>query len=112
MEAAYRRYRIMSLITGTTLLLLVVVLILHRTLPASTFHNSGLSAIDRVIGIGHGMILYPIYLVTAGLFAIQARLNIGWIALMFLAGFVPGLAFYMEYHLGRKLGLTDHEGTK
>jgi len=109
MEAAYRRYRIMSLITGTTLLLLCAMFIAHHTFSSSEFHSYGLSTLDRVIGIGHGVILYPIYLVTAGLFAIKARVHLGTMVLMLLAGFVPGLAFYLEHWVGVRYGMIKEK---
>jgi integral membrane protein len=111
MEAAYRRYRIMSIVTGTTLLLLCAVFIVHHTVSSQVFHHDGLAALDRVIGIGHGVILYPIYLVTAGLFAIKARVHLGTMVLMLLAGFVPGLAFYMEHWVGVRYGMVKQATT-
>jgi hypothetical protein len=38
-----------------------------------------------------------VYLITAGFLALKARLNIGWILLMFGAGLVPGLTFLVEW---------------
>jgi hypothetical protein len=35
--------------------------------------------------------------------ALKARLHIGYVALMMGAGFVPGLAFYMENRMEHKL---------
>jgi hypothetical protein len=35
--------------------------------------------------------------------ALKARLHIGYVALMMGAGFVPGLAFYMENRMEKKL---------
>jgi integral membrane protein len=55
------------------------------------------------VGIGHGVVLYPIYLVMSFQLALKARLNIGYVALMMGAGFVPGLAFYMEHRMEQKL---------
>jgi integral membrane protein len=106
MESAYRWYRIMSIVTGTTLLLLCAVFIVHHSVSKQVFDNDGIASLDRVIGIGHGVILYPIYLVTAGIFAIRARVHFGTMVLMLLAGFVPGLAFYMEHWVGVRYGLT------
>jgi integral membrane protein len=104
-EAAWKRYRIMSFVAGTTLLLLCVVLILHHTVSRHVFDDDGISTIDRIVGIGHGLIIYPIYLICAGLFAIKARVGFGVMALMLLAGFVPGLAFYMEHWVGIRYGM-------
>jgi hypothetical protein len=34
---------------------------------------------------------------------LKFRLNVGYLAIMFLAGFVPGLAFYLEHRMRLKL---------
>ncbi len=94
MEAAFRRYRAMSFVTGTTLILLTLFLILH-TVDLSLWTH--LKAVVTVVGIGHGVVLYPIYMIMCFQFALKARLHVGLLVLMLLAGFVPGLAFYMEH---------------
>ena len=100
MHKAFGRYRIMSFVTGTTLLILCCTLILHTV--DLTFWKSIHLFVD-VVGIGHGVVLYPIYLVMSFQLALKARLHLGYIALMMGAGFVPGLAFYMEHRVERKL---------
>jgi integral membrane protein len=97
---AFERYRIMSFVTGTTLLILCVTLLLHSV--AFSFWTSIHLFVD-VVGIGHGVVLYPIYLVMSFQLALKARLHIGYVVLMMLAGFVPGLAFYMEHRMRVKL---------
>ncbi len=94
MEAAFRRYRAMSFVTGTTLILLTLFLILHSVDLSLWTH---LKAVVTVVGIGHGVVLYPIYMIMCFQFALKARLHVGVLVLMLLAGFVPGLAFYMEH---------------
>ena len=101
MAAAYRRYRVMSYVTGTTLLILTVTLILHEV-ALSLWKK--LHLLVAIVGIGHGVVLYPVYLVVASLFALKARLPIGTLILMLLAGFVPGLAFYMEHRVSSRYG--------
>ena len=96
----------MSFVTGTTLLLLVVVLILHHTLSHEAWHNYGLNVVDRIVGIGHGVVLYPIYLMTCFQLTVKARLPLLQLIAMFLAGFVPGLAFVMENWVARRLGFS------
>ena len=96
MEAAFRRYRLMSFVTGTTLIVLVLFLILH-TVDLSLWTQ--LKPVVTVVGIGHGVVLYPIYLVLCFQFTLKARLHFGLLVLMLLAGFVPGLAFYMEHRV-------------
>ena len=96
MQAAFARYRVMSFVTGTTLLVLCVFLTLHSVDLVLWTH---LKIVVTIVGVGHGVVLYPIYMVMCFQFALKARLHPGWVALMLLAGFVPGLAFYMEHRM-------------
>jgi len=93
MEKELHRYKIMSYITGSTLLMLFVMLALHKIAPSvwSNFH-----LLDRILGMGHGLVLYPIYLVTCFQLFLKAKMNALALVAMLLAGFVPGLAFVME----------------
>ncbi len=100
METAFARYRFMSYVTGTTLLTLFAFLILHGVDLHLWRDIKTLVTID---GIAHGVVLYPIYLVMSFQVALKARLHIGYVVLMMLAGFVPGLAFYMEHRMRMKL---------
>ncbi len=100
MAASFARYRVMSLVTGTTLLVLCVFLVLHTVDLTLWTH---LKVLVSIVGVGHGVVLYPIYMVMCFQFALKARLHPGWVVLMLLAGFVPGLAFYMEHRMGRKV---------
>jgi integral membrane protein len=100
MEKAFGRYRVMSFVTGTTLIVLCVFLILH-TVDLSVWKH--LMVLVSIFGIGHGVVLYPIYMVMCFQIALKARLHVGYVALMLLAGFVPGLAFYMEHRMNQKL---------
>ena len=90
----------MSFATGTTLLILMATLVLHGVDLGLWKH---LSVFVRVIGIGHGVVLYPIYMIMCFNVVLKFRLNLGLLGLMFFAGFVPGLAFYLEYRLRRRL---------
>jgi integral membrane protein len=100
MARSYRAYRYMSFITGTTLLLLSALLILRF---ADHHLYVQLHAVDKIVGVAHGVILYPIYLVCCFTLMLHARLRIVVLAAMLLAGFVPGLAFYMESLVTRQL---------
>jgi integral membrane protein len=100
MDRTFARYRIMSFVTGTTLLILCCTLILHSVDLSSWKH---LHLFVAVVGIGHGVVLYPIYLVTSFQLALKARLHAGYLAMMLLSGFVPGLAFYTEHRMNLKL---------
>lgn len=111
MDAAFRRYRLMSFVTGTTLLTLFVTLALHQWDLRLWTSIKALVVID---GVAHGMVLYPIYLILSFQFVIKARLHLGYLLVMLLAGFVPGVAFGVEYYLARKFypgGVPSRAGT-
>lgn len=105
MEKAFQRYRLMSYVTGTTLIILCLFLILH-TVDLTLWKH--LKVAVTVVGIGHGVVLYPIYMVWCFQFALKARLHVGYVVLMLLAGFVPGLAFYMERRTDAKVFPDGH----
>jgi len=99
LDAAFRRYRLMSFVTGTTLLTLFVTLALHQWDLSLWKSIKPLVVVD---GVAHGTILYPIYLIMSFQFVIKARLNLTYLIAMLLAGFVPGVAFVVEWYLARK----------
>ncbi len=100
MEATFRRYRTMSFVTGTTLLILFATLALH-TVDLTLWKH--LFWFVEVVGVGHGVVLYPIYMIMCFNLVMRFRLNFLLLAGMLLAGFVPGLAFYIEYRMRLKL---------
>jgi integral membrane protein len=99
-EGTFRRYRAMSYITGTTLIVLFITLFLH-TVDLSLWKHMYLFV--KVVGIGHGIILYPIYMIMCFNLVMRFRLPVFYIAIMLFAGFVPGLAFYLEHRMRLKL---------
>lgn len=86
----------MSFITGTTLLVLCATLLLHSVDLTLWRH---LNWFVKIVGIGHGIVLYPIYMIMCFNVVLKFRLNIALLGLMFFAGFIPGLAFYLEYRM-------------
>lgn len=100
MDTAFRRFRMMSFITGSTLLSLFATLALHSISPSAWHH---ISLFVRVDGVVHGVILYPIYMIMCFLFVMKARLSFAYLIIMLLAGFVPFVAFIMEWYMQRKL---------
>lgn len=100
MERAFQRYRLMSFVTGTTLLILCVFLGLH-TFDLSLWRH--LRVLVTVVGIGHGVVLYPIYMVMCFQLWLRSRIPLVLLVLMLLAGFVPGLAFYMEHRIRQRM---------
>lgn len=90
----------MSYVTGTTLLILCGTLILHYV----DLHLwQQMSWFVRIVGVGHGVVLYPIYMIMCFNLVIKRRLNILYLVVMFLAGFVPTLAFIIEHRMQRRL---------
>lgn len=100
MDATFRRYRTMSFVTGTTLLTLFVTLLLH-TVDLSLWKH--LFWFVEIVGVVHGIVLYPLYMIMCFNLVMRFRLNALLLALMLLAGFVPGLAFYLEYRMRLRL---------
>lgn len=100
MDPAFKRYRWMSFITGTTLLSLFATLLLKTVDLGLWNHIRTLVIID---GVGHGVVLYPLYMIACFQMVLKFRLNVALLGLMLFAGFVPGLAFYLEYRMRRKL---------
>ncbi len=90
----------MSFITGTTLLILGVIVLLRFVDHSLYIH---LHTVDKIVGVAHGVVLYPIYLICCFTLMLQARLKMLTLLAMLLAGFVPGLAFYMEVRVERQL---------
>jgi integral membrane protein len=90
LPGALLRYQIMANIVGVLVIPLFFFFFLHLA-GAGSF-----KAELAIFGVGHGY-LYVVYLITAGLLGLKARLQIRWILLMFAAGLVPGLTFVVEW---------------
>ena len=89
LTGALFRYQLMANIVGV----LVIPLFVFAGLRIG-FGGYGVEV--GVFGVAHGY-LYIVYLITAGLLALKARLHVLWILLMFGAGLVPGLTFLVEW---------------
>ena len=100
MEDTFRRYRIMSFVTGTTLLTLFVALLLHQVDLTLWKH---LSIVVRVDGIAHGIVMYPLYMIASFQMVLKFRLPLALLLLMLIAGFFPGVAFFLEYRMRLRL---------
>jgi integral membrane protein len=86
------RYRVMSYIVGTMLIILFIGLI-----PA--INSTG---INKVIGPIHG-ILYILYLLSVVMVFVRYRLGFWTLVAMVCAGFCPFLAFIVEHRVTRRL---------
>jgi integral membrane protein len=93
-SGAYGRYRVMAYIVGTLLVILVFV-----GVPLE--HFAGRPAVAAVVGVAHG-VLYIVYLATVLQLAIARRWRPDKILLVFAAGLVPFLTFYMERRVSRE----------
>jgi integral membrane protein len=100
MDITYRRYRVMSYVTGTTLLMLCATFVLHKISP-SAWHS--IAWLVRTIGVGHGLVLYPLYMIASFQMVLKHKLKFLLLVGMLLAGFVPGLAFYLESRMRVRL---------
>jgi len=100
MNPTFRRYRLMSFVTGTTLLILFATLLLHSVDLTAWNH---IKWFVEIVGVGHGVVLYPIYMIMCFNLVMKFRLSVLYLGLMLFAGFVPVLAFYLEYRMRRKL---------
>ena len=99
LEGALFRYQLMANIVGVLVIPLFVFFFLKLGF-------GGFKIELAILGVAHGY-LYVVYLITAGLLALKARLHVedgkisargvGWIVLMFAAGLVPGLTFVVEW---------------
>ena len=90
LKGALFRYQLMANIVGVLIIPLFFFFFLH-------LGGAGSFKLElAVFGVGHGY-LYIVYLVTAGLLALKARLHIPWILLMFAAGLIPGVTFLTEW---------------
>lgn len=100
MDQAFRRYRLLSYITGTTLLLLFA----HLALKGINLHLwQSTKWFEKIDGEAHGLVLFPLYMVLSFQFVLKAKLPVTILFLMLFAGFVPGLAFYMEYRMAKRV---------
>ena len=90
----------MSFVTGTTLLILFVTLFVHGVDLTLWKH---MSWFVKIVGVGHGVVLYPIYMIMCFDLVMKFRLNVLYLGLMLFAGVLPGLAFYLEHRMRLKL---------
>ena len=106
MEGALIRYRVMTFIVGSALIVLVFV-----GVPLQVWGHFDLVA--KVEGTIHGY-LYLVYLFSAADVARRAHWRIGRILAVVLSGFVPFLAFIVEHRVYRQMQeewVVDASGT-
>jgi integral membrane protein len=94
-HGALIRYRVMTYIVGSALIVLVFV-----GVPLQVWAHFSLVA--KVEGTIHGY-LYLAYLFTAADLARRAHWRLGRILAVVLSGFVPGLAFVVEHRVVKQM---------
>lgn len=95
MHGALIRYRVMTYIVGSALIILVFV-----GVPLQVWAHFSLVA--KVEGTIHGY-LYLVYLFTAADLARRAHWKLGRILAVVLSGFVPTLAFIVEHRVVKQM---------
>jgi integral membrane protein len=88
-QGAVTRYRVMAYVTGTLLIILFCVAV-----PLQFFAHS--DTLSKVVGMPHGMVCYPLYLLTTFDLYRRVRLPLGRVVLIVLAGIIPFLTFWVE----------------
>ena len=95
MEGALIRYRVMTFIVGSALIVLVFL-----GVPLQVWGH--FDAVAKVEGTIHGY-LYLLYLFTAADVARRAHWRLGRILAVVLSGFVPFLAFIVEHRVYQQM---------
>jgi integral membrane protein len=103
MAGALLRYRVMTYIVGSALIVLVFI-----GVPLQVWAHFDLVA--KVEGTIHGY-LYLVYLFTAADLARRAHWRLGRILAVVLSGFVPVLAFVVEHRVVKQMRQERAEET-
>jgi len=90
-SGALTRYRVMAYIVGVLLVVLVFV-----GVPLKYFADT--PQVVAVVGFTHGM-LYLVYLATVLDLAVRRRWHLVKVLVVFAAGLVPFLTFYVEHRV-------------
>jgi integral membrane protein len=95
MERALRQYRVMAFVTGTALFLLYFVAV-----PLTWAHHP---EFGKILGVGHGVVLCPLYLVTVARLYFLVKLRWWWWGCMVVAIFIPFLPIVMEHYVTKSI---------
>ncbi|WP_371576842.1 DUF3817 domain-containing protein [Streptomyces sp. NBC_01314] len=96
-KSVLTRYRVMAYVTAVLLILLTAGVIGKRLLDLD-----GFDGFVTVIGFAHGW-LYVLYLVFAFDLGSKAKMPLGRLAWVLLAGTVPTAAFFVERKVSREV---------
>jgi integral membrane protein len=96
-KSVLTRYRVMAYVTAVLLILLTIGVIGKRVLELD-----GFDSFVTTVGIAHGW-LYVIYLIFAFDLGTKAKMPLGRLAWVLLAGTVPTAAFFVERKVTREV---------
>ncbi|MER5720144.1 DUF3817 domain-containing protein [Streptomyces sp. NPDC002132] len=96
-KSVLTRYRVMAYVTAVLLVLLTIGVIGKRLLGMD-----GFDGFVSVVGIAHGW-LYVVYLVFAFDLGTKAKMPLGRLAWVLLAGTIPTAAFFVERKVSREV---------
>jgi integral membrane protein len=96
-KSVLTRYRVMAYVTAVLLVLLTIGVIGKRLLDLD-----GFDGFVSVVGIAHGW-LYLLYLIFAFDLGSKAKMPLGRLAWVLLAGTVPTAAFFVERKVTREV---------
>ncbi len=96
-KSVLTRYRVMAYVTAVLLILLTAGVIGKRLLDLD-----GFDSFVTVVGFAHGW-LYVLYLVFAFDLGSKAKMPLGRLAWVLLAGTVPTAAFFVERQVSREV---------
>lgn len=88
-QRALTRYRVIAWIVGV---LLIVLFCIGLPLQFAAGHRG----VDRIVGIAHGMVFYPLYLVATVDLGWRSRMRPVQLLLTLIAGTIPFLSFVAE----------------
>jgi integral membrane protein len=94
-SGAITRYRVLAYTTGVLLIVLILV-----AMPLKYW--GGHPGLDTVVGMAHGMVFYPLYVIASLDLALRARWSPVRTLLIMVAGTVPFAAIYLERNVARQ----------
>ncbi len=108
MRGLFLAYRIMATVIGVCLILLVCVgMPLDFLTTVGTRPQRVGAAIDMWVGMLHGMLLYPAFLIIAAVLSRWARWSITFTVVTLVAGTIPFLSFVAERQATKRV-LADY----
>ena len=109
MAAALTRFRVMAYIVGVFLLILVFVAmpLKYLTADGTSLQDFG-TELTSIVGVVHGW-FYIAYFVVSFFLARRSRWDLGFTALVLLAGLIPILIFWVEHKVTQRVRRENPE---